>query len=455
MNTSRRSFIKKTATAASALGFPTIIPSSVLGADGATAPSNRIVMGSVGWGMQGPSNTNQFLGMSDVQVVALCELDKKAMESGLNRINDHYGNKDAKGYSDYRELMARTDIDAVQLSVPDHWHALVSIEAAKAKKDIWGEKPLARTIGEQQAIVKACQANNIVWQTGSWQRSEDNFRRGAEAVRNGLIGKLQRVEVGLPSGHNDFAGTGKNRSASAPPAQLDYEMWIGPSRMEDYIEARVHRNWRWNYNTGGGQLLDWIGHHCDIAHWGMDMDMGGPVEVSCQGDMPAPTDVWNTCTKYRGTAKYANGVDMIIAGGHGDIAMGTKWIGDKGFIHVDRGGHFETNLEGISKKIQTRKGDKVEERSVSIELTDDQAPTRLYKTDGGHWRDLINCIRSRKPTVTPVTTAHHSAIPGHLCLISMLVGRALKWDPVKEVILGDDEASKLLNRPYRSPWQAV
>src|SRR5215470_2493838 len=203
---SRRQFL---ATTGLALAAPTIIPASALGAEGKTAPSERVTLGVVGWGMQGPGNTESFLGIEDCQVVAACDLDKTHLQSALDKINGKYGNKDCKAYHDYRELMARKDIDAVMLAVPDTWHALTATEAAQNKKDIYGEKPLARTIAEQQAIVTAVQKNNRIWQTGSWQRSVAPFRKAAEIVRNGLIGKVTRVEVGLPAGHHDFAGTSK------------------------------------------------------------------------------------------------------------------------------------------------------------------------------------------------------------------------------------------------------
>src|SRR5205814_6532282 len=255
---SRPRFIAATAAAVAA---PTIIPASALGKDNQPAPSERIVVGIVGWGMMGPTNTKGLMAEKDCQVVAACDLDKRPLQQAVGEINKHYGNTDCKSYHDYRELMARDDIDAVMLAVPDHWHALLATEAARQKKDIYGEKPLARTIVEQQAIVKAVQQNQRIWQTGSWQRSEANFHKGAEIVRNGLIGKVSRVEVGLPHGHRDFKGTGDKTRVTQPPPELDYETWIGPSRMMRYIEARLHMNWRWNYNTGGGQLLDWIGHH--------------------------------------------------------------------------------------------------------------------------------------------------------------------------------------------------
>src|SRR6266568_7115967 len=292
---SRRRFL---AAAGVAITAPTIIPASVFGAKGRPAPSERITLGVVGWGMMGPGNTKAFLGQKDCQVVAACDLDTRPLAQAVNTINTHYNNKDCKEYHDFRELMARDDIDAVMLAVPDHWHALVAVEAARRKKDIYGEKPLARTIAEQQAIVKAVHKNNVIWQTGSWQRSLPTFHKAAEIVRNGLIGNVIRVEVGLPGGHHDFPGTVPallERLSSLPdkittPAQivpgtpawdiavtepspdLDYDRWIGPSKLEPYIEARVYQNWRWNYNTGGGQLLDWIGHHGDIAHWGLGFD---------------------------------------------------------------------------------------------------------------------------------------------------------------------------------------
>jgi len=416
-------------------------------------------MGVVGWGMQGPGNTGEFLKLNDCQVVAACDLDKDHLQAAVGTINGHYDNKDCKEYHDYREMMARTDIDTVMIAIPDTWHALAATEAAHQKKDIYGEKPLARTIAEQQAIVKAVRENKRIWQTGSWQRSQAPFRKAAEIVRNGLIGKVTHVEVGLPSGHHDFAGTApglieklsslpdKPRNLSkivpgtpawdlavtVPPSNLDYETWIGPSQMEPYIQARVHMNWRWNYNVGGGQLLDWIGHHCDIAHWGLDADNSGPSEIEGQGEFPPRDAIWNTCTKYRITLKYPNDVTMTIAGGHNDIKSGTKWIGTEGWVWVDRGGYDASNIDWFIK-------------------LPDSCKTRLYQSDN-HQKNFIDCVKSRKPTITPAETAHHSAIPGHLGLISMLVGRKIKWDVAREVIVGDPEASKLLSRPYRSPWK--
>jgi predicted dehydrogenase len=203
--------------------------------------------------------------------------------------------------------------------------------------------------------------------------------------------------------------------------------------MEPYIHARVHMNWRWNYNTGGGQLLDWIGHHCDIAHWGLDFDRTGPSEIEGQGEFPPRNAIWNTCTKYRIELKYPGDVTMIIAGGHSDIKGGTKWIGTDGWVWVDRGGYKASNDDWFAMK-------------------DEDFKVQLYKTSE-HRRNFLDCVKSRKPTITPIETAHNSAIPGHLSLISMMVGRKIKWDAKHEKIIGDAEASKLLTREYRKPWK--
>jgi len=455
----RRQFLK---AAGAAIVLPTILPGCVTGRSGKTAPSNKINLGVVGWGMQGPSNTKSFLVEDDCRVVAACDLDKNALQAALDTVNEHYGNQDCAAYHDYREMMARPDLDAVMLAVPDHWHALVATEAARRKLDIYGEKPLAKTVAEQQAIVRAVEKHNLIWQTGSWQRSQPIFHKAAEIVRNGLIGEVTRVEVGLPSGHNDFARTAPELlkklaplqitdlanvlpgttawelAVTTPPAELDYETWIGPSKMEPYIKQRVHKDWRWNYNTGGGQLLDWIGHHCDIAHWGLDFDRSGPSEIEGHGDFPSPNALWNTCTKYRIELKYPRNITMIIAGGHDDIRSGCKWIGTEGWVWVDRGGFDASNPEW-------KKG-----KSLPAALRQ----VKLYESPG-HWRNFLDSVKSRQPTIAPVQTAHHSAIPGHLGLISMFTGRKLNWDVAHEKILDDPAASALLTRPYRAPWHRV
>jgi predicted dehydrogenase len=434
---SRRRFLAVTGLA---LAAPSILPSCATGQEKRKNPSERITVGIVGWGMQGPANTNSLLNLPNCQVVAACDIDKNHLSSAVGTINQHYNNQDCKAYHDYREMMARTDIDAVMLAVPDHWHTLMATEAARHGKDIYGEKPLARTIAEQQAIVKAVQKHKVIWQTGSWQRSTTQFTKAAEIVRSGLIGKVSRVEVGLPSGHNDFLRghirRQPNMQVSAPPAELDYETWIGPAKMEPYIEGRVHMNWRWNYNTGGGQLLDWIGHHVDIAHWGLGLDDSGPLEVEGQGEFPPVDAVWNTAKKYRIELKYPNGMQMIVAGGHSDIRGGTKWIGTDGWVWVNRNGFEASNEDWNDWK----------------HVPDEFRKVPLIRSTN-HQKNFIDSCYSRTPTVTPVEVAHHSAIPGHLGLIAMLVGRKIRWDSKAEKIIGDPEATKLMSRSYRAPYK--
>jgi predicted dehydrogenase len=459
-----------------AAGAATVLSSSPLAraarAVATAAPvgaNDRINIGVIGWGMMGPANTHAFLGESDCRVVAACDIHKGHLQQAVDAVNQKYGNQDCKAYHDYREVIARDDIDAVMIAIPDHWHAIVATEAARHKKDIYGEKPLAKTIAEQQAIVRAVQQNNVIWQTGSWQRSQAPFHKAAEIVRNGLIGNVTHVEVGLPGGHHDFPNTlpplmkklatlpdkiespaqitpgtpAWDMAVSDPPADLDYETWIGPSKMEPYIDVRVYQNWRWNYNTGGGQLLDWIGHHGDIAHWGLGFDHTGPSEVQGFGDFPPRDAIWNTATKYtiectyrKQVTGYSNDVKMTIAGGSPAIAMGTKWIGTDGWVWVDRSGFDASNPEWIKPD----------------SLPDDVRKIKLYESKE-HRRNFLDCVRSRKPTIAPAETGHHSTIPGHLGLISMIVGRKLHWDVAKEQIINDPGATELLSRSYRDPYK--
>ena len=428
----------------------------------ATPANNRINLGVIGMGWQGPGNTEAFLNLSDCQVVAACDIDSNHLQAAVKKINDAYGNEDCKGYHDYRELLARDDIDAVMIAVPDHWHEIVATEAARRKKDVYGEKPLAHTIAEQQSIVRAVQQNGIIWQMGSWQRSVPMFHKAAEIVRNGLIGEVTHVEVGLPDGNADFDDVGKealaklavtgdpatslqhilsgtpewNGLVSDAPKELDYEMWIGPSQMEPYMRVRSHKSWRWNYNTGGGILLDWIGHHCDIAHWGLNFDHTGPLEVEGSGELPQRNAVWNTAPKFRFELKYPQGVTMTLASGDANIKTGVKWIGTEGWVWVDRGGFDASNPAWKQGKYLPRELRKV----------------KLY-TSADHQQNFLDCIKTRQQTVTPVEVGHNSAIPGHLCHIAMITGRKIRWDAKEEKIIGDPAASKLMTREYRGPWK--
>lgn len=424
---------------------PLVLPNRVFGQE---APSKKVNVGFIGIGWMGIGNLGTFLSVSDCRVVAVCDVDEKNLKTAQERVNQKYQDKSCKAYKDYRELLADKDIDAVCISTPDHWHGVIAIAAAKAGKDIYCEKPLSHTLGEGIAMVEAVTAHKRIWQTGSWQRSQGLFRWAAEIVQNGYVGKISRVEVGLPNGHSDFAGTGKDKPNCEVPAGVDYDMWVGPAQMMPFNPCRFHKNWRWNYNTGGGQLMDWVGHHVDIAHWGLANakygcgpdDRVGPLELKATADFPALESVWNTATKYRIECQYPNKVEMVIAGGYGDIKIGTKFIGENGWIFVTRG-----SIDASDKKWIREIQDKEKDGSLEIKLNKVK----------GHQHEFIECVKSRERTLTPVEVAQRSQTPGHLGYIAARLGRTIKWDAAKQEIINDPEASKMISRELRKPWCLV
>ncbi len=430
---SRRDFLRTAPAAlAGAAVFPAIVKASVLGRGNAVPPSDRVVMAGIGFGMQGPSNMRSFLGKSEVQWVAVCDLDDTPLFKARDTVNEQYGNKDCATYKDYRELFARRDLDAVSIAVPDHWHAILSMAALQAGLDVYGEKPFTHSLREGRALADAVKRYGRVWQTGSWQRSVANFHRAAELVRNGRIGKVRRVEVGLPSGHYDFAETFGQEAITAPPAGFDYETWIGPAPWAPYCTARVHMNWRWNMDFGGGQLMDWVGHHLDIAHWGLGFDYTGPVEVSGKGEFPT-TGIYNSPTRYWVDVTYADGTPIVLAGGYPAIQGGTKWIGDEGWVWVNREGFESQPARLINDVIGPNE-------------------TRLYRSRD-HYQNFLDCVRSRALTIAPAEVAHRSASVGHLGVVAIETGRTIKWDPATETVIGDPAAERLLSRAYRRPYQ--
>jgi predicted dehydrogenase len=426
-----------------AVAAPMFIPSRLLGDE---APSKQITMGFIGVGWMGEGNLGSFLGQKDCRVLAIADVDEDHLKKQVERVNKQYKNEDCKGYKDFRELLGRKDIDAVCISTPDHWHGICAVEAARAHKDIYCEKPLSHTFAEGVAMVEAVQKNQRIWQTGSWQRSVANFRHAALLVLNGYIGKVKRVEVGLPSGHADFAGTGNKSPNTDPPRTVDYDFWVGPAPLLPFNACRFHKNWRWNYAFGGGQLMDWIGHHNDIAHWGLSNpkygcgpdDAVGPLEVSATAEFPAGEAVWNTATKYRVECSYPNNVQLVIAGGYPDIKGGTKWIGEGGWVWVDRGG-FETSDPKWKDDIKAREAKK--DLTVALAISP------------GHQREFLDCVKSRQKTLTPVEVAHRSQTPGHLGYVASVVGRKLRWDAAKQEISDDAQAQQLLARAMRPPWK--
>jgi len=429
----RRRFLKKlSAAAAGAAAFPSIVPAAVLGRGGGIAPSNRIVMAGIGFGMMGIPNMEAFLSKDEVQWVAVCDLDQQHLATARDIVNNRYGNQDCRTYHDFRRLCERKDIDAVSIAVPDHWHSLLAVSCVRAGYDIYGEKPLTHSLQEGRALSDAVKRYGRIWQTGSWQRSVANFHQAAELVFSGRIGKVLKIEVGLPSGHTDFAGTKGQETLGPPPEYLDYDYWLGPAPYAPYCPARVHMNWRWNMDFGGGQLMDWVGHHVDIAHWGMGWDYTGPVEIEGTAEYTR-AGIWNSPTRYYLDAKYADGTPMVIAGGFQKIRMGTKWIGENGWVWVNRGEQAAHPVSLLQEFIGPNE-------------------KRLYK-NRDHYQNFLDCVKTRCKTIAPCEVAHRSASVGHLGVIAIEVGRKIHWDPQNERIINDDEANRLLSRSYRKPWQ--
>ena len=429
----RRAFLKHASLAAlGTLGLPGILPSSALGRSGFIAPGNKIRMGCIGVGSMGTSNMNSFLDKDEIEIVAVCDVDANRREAARATIERRSGKRGCAMYNDFRELLAREDIDAVMIATPDHWHALVAVTAAEAGKDIYCEKPLAYSIVEGRAIVDAVKRFGTVWQTGSWQRSVRDFRFASELVRNGRIGRVHTVRVGLPDGHS-LAENGGNKPAPVP-AGFDYDMWLGPAPEAPYSPNRCHWNFRWISDYSGGQLTDWGGHHCDIAQWAMGTELTSPVEIEGSAEFPRAEDgLFDTAKYYRFVCTYAEGFTMIVADRtQQPKGMGVHFEGTEGWIHVDRG-----RIDASPKSLLTS--------------TIGPHEIHLYRSDDHH-QNFLDCIRSREEAITPARIAHRSIMIGHLGLIAMKLGRKVRWDPKAERFLNDVEADRMLSRPMRSPW---
>ncbi len=388
-----------------------------------------------------------FLKEKDVQVVAVCDVhqlhyrdhewgkgEPLGRDAARKTVEDHYakvqGTEKFSGcaaLNDFRELCARKDIDAVLIATPDHWHAFNTLEALHQGKDVYCEKPVTHLFAEGQTVCRAAAEHKAVVQVGSQQRSDARFRRAVEIVRNGHLGAIQRIEVGLPPGYNKPMGS---TALSPIPEHLDYDLWCGPAPKLPYMAARHHRWWRGHRAFGGGNLMDWIGHHNDIAHWGIAMEQSGPTRVEAVAwTMPA-TDIYNTPAHYEIHSEYPGNIQSVISS---DFELGTKWIGEKGWLFVTRG--------------------KTKASDPRWEAADfDAGPWKGFVSPG-HVRNFLNGVKKRQPCIAPPEIAHRSVTPGHLAYVSYAVGRPLRWNPKEEKIIADDEAqTKLMALSYRSPW---
>jgi len=379
MKISRRSFIRFS-TAFAAFN---IAPSHILGR---TAPSRKIVMGMIGVGGMGTVNMNAFLHMDDVVVRAVCDVNVRKLRNAKAHVDQRNGNQDCAAMTDFRELCARDDIDAVMLATPNHSHAMIGILAAQQGKDIYAETPFAHTLSEGTALAESIARHRRVWQTGSWQRTQSPFRKAVAAVQSGRIGKVVRIEIGLPGGGR---GPATSHVPVAPPLALDWRAWQGNAPERAY-QGVCDFHWRWVSTWGGGILADWIGHHGDIALWGADRK-DEPVSAAGQGVYPRD-GLYDTATAFRFRCMYRDGMELLVAdGGQLEKGVGVRWIGRSGeWVWVTRGA-----LE-----------------SSEPQILEDLDTDALGVRNGLH-RDFIDCVMSRQPTLAPADAARKAANLGH------------------------------------------
>ncbi|MGK0187449.1 MAG: putative dehydrogenase [Verrucomicrobiales bacterium] len=411
--TSRRTFLRSGSTA---LAAPILLPSSVWGDDEKPPPSERVTMAFIGVGGQGSGNLSTFLTDPRVQVVAICDVDTEHLQRALEMAKLPA----TSGYSDWRKVIERKDIDAVMIATPDHWHAVITAAAARSGKDIYCEKPLASSIGEGRFVSDLIKETQRVLQCGTWRRSSIHTRMGCEWVRNGYIGDLQEIEVAVPAAFAVRGGFTGTEAAAEPPASLDYTMWQGPSKPLPYREGSVHFNFRWVQQYAPGYITDWGAHFLDVAQWGNGSDDTAPVEVAATEVKFRGQGYYDAPEQFRIEYAYANGVKMRMISTKDEQLWGTKFIGSEGSV-------FSENTKLITEPKALR----------TVKLKD--SDTRLYAS-AHHHRNFIDCVLSRKlETAATAEAAHRAATCCHMAAISATLKRPLKFDPVAEKF--DDPAA--------------
>ena len=412
-------------TAAAAVAFPTIIPSHVLGRD---APSNQITVGFIGTGGHGTGwNLPAYLSNADAKILVACDVDAGRMNHAKGIIDQNYGNKDCATTRDFREVLARDDIDAVMISTPDHWHTLISLMAIRAGKDVQCEKP-TYTIDEGKLLTETVRKHKRVFQTSTEDRAVPVYHRMAELVRNGRIGKLQRIEVILPK----QPGSAGDPTPQPVPEGFDYDMWLGPAPEAPYTKDRVLFHFRWISDYSGGIICDWGTHLFDTAQWGNDTERSGPVEIEGKGNRWSG-GLYDTVKDYDVTYRYANGVTMTCKPGNPSI----KFIGSDGWVGNSG---WRAPLQASSKEI------------LESKIGDDE--TKLFTNPKGEHRNFLDCVKSRKDPYFPVDIGHRVSSVCHLANIAIDRGVKLKWDPEKEAFIGDDKANAMCQlREGRGEWK--
>ncbi len=454
LSVSRRRFLSSAAAATTALGFPALIPASALGRGGASAPSERIRVGLIGCGNHGVYwNLPQIFRCPDVQVVAVCDVDKNHLAEGQKAVDNHYWPILGKAYTpcatygDFRKLILSKDVDVVSNHTPDHWHIIPAIMAAKCGKDVISEKPLTLFHAEGVALCKVIADHKRIFQTASENRSIDVYIRLAELARSGVLGKLEKIEVGLPTGNNDLRlgpqskATFKERSPQPVPPELDYDTWLGQAPALPYIPARLHGAFRWNLAFSGGVLCDWGAHMIDLAQWGHDSEHTGPVTVAGKGDFPPRDAVFNTTATFDLEYEYADGVRLTVKsdGPYIRFRGSSGWIfspGWRGALQASDPAILETKVDPEKVKVY---------HPSEIEAASDGGK-------GGEHRNFYDCVKTRKPTYAPAQIGHRTITIAHIGNIAMMLGRKLHWNPDVEDFVGDSEATAMLTRPQRSPW---
>jgi predicted dehydrogenase len=452
---SRRAFVTTAAkglgAAAVASGFPAVVPSSVFGAG---APSNQINIGAIGTGRI--SRGHDLPGLwkhPSARIMAVCDLDSRRVQDAIRLVNGQYTKTTGKpydgvtGYAHYRELLANKDVDAVVISTPDHWHALIAIDAVRAGKDVYLQKPASLTIAEGRALSNAVHRSGRIFQIGSQQRSWTQFRYAIELVRNGRIGQLKTVYVGLPG---DPAG--KEEPEMPVPKTFDYDTWLGSTPVVYYTENRVHPQqgygrpgWLRCEQFGAGMITGWGAHHIDTAHWGMDAEYTGPVEIWGKAEFPRK-GLWDVHGPFRTEALYANGVHMIVSG---DFPNGIKFEGTDGWIFVSRGNEAVTTSDPVAALKDAQALAASDPKIITSAIGKDEFHVPPSTDHHGNW---LEAIKTRQQPIAPVEVAHRACSACLLHHMAMKLNRRLYWDPDKERFKNDEQANSMLSRPQRAPF---
>ena len=459
---SRRTFIQRTGASAAAVAAPMIIPARLLGAN---APSNRVRVGHIGAGRIAQGHDMVGVAGSDLaDVLAVADLDSRRAASGKTRVERLFAAHNAPPqkidvYTDYKQLLARSDIDAVTISLPDHQHAEVALRALRAGKDVYLQKPFTMTHAEGVMLRDAVAKSGRILQVGSQQRSwgpNEQFRKAVEFVRSGRVGQLRRVEIGLP-----IDPTAPDEPQQPVPANLNYDMWLGPTPEVFYTEQRVHPQkllpngepdvqsrpgWLRNENYSLGMITGWGAHHFDTAHWGMDMELTGPSKIEGRGEFPPHDRIWNVHGKYHIELTYPGNVIMTVSD---ELPNGIKFIGDEGWIFVSRDAS-QTASDPSGRTTSLKSLDASDPKLLDPNGVTVQMPHSL-----SHHRNWLECVKSRQQPLAPAPVAHRANAACIVSWIAMKLQRPLTWDAKAERFVNDAEANAMLTRPERAGYGAL